>query len=104
MLASSLAGLPSPIDGVTPEFTDHMRLKADVARSLRFGFSGKLCIHPAQVAVVHRAMAPTNAQLAWAERIIGADEGSLGGAVQLDGRMVDAPVVKAARRLLARRP
>jgi citrate lyase subunit beta/citryl-CoA lyase len=54
------------------------------------------------VPVVHEALAPTAEQLAWARRVVEADAASGGAAVQLDGRMVDLPVVLQARRILAR--
>ena len=97
-----LANLAPAVDGVTTALDDEPRLRNDTARALRFGFSGKLCIHPRQVAVVHSAIAPTEAEVAWARRVVAADEASGGAAVQLDGRMVDLPVVLQARRLLAR--
>ena len=68
---------------------------------LRFGFSGKLCIHPSQVAVVHDAFMPTAEELAWARKVLAADADAGGAAVQVDGRMVDLPVVLQARRTLA---
>ncbi|RYX91480.1 MAG: CoA ester lyase [Comamonadaceae bacterium] len=104
VVASARAGLASPIDGVTPDFADHSQLESDVQRGLRAGFTGKLCIHPGQVPVVHRTLAPSPDRQAWARRVIGAVDAADGGVVQLDGRMVDAPVVKAARQLLARVP
>jgi citrate lyase subunit beta/citryl-CoA lyase len=99
-LASRDAGLPPPIDGVTAEIHDNVRLVADVARSLRFGFRAKLCIHPRQIAHVHVGFAPTDAEVAWAERVVAADEAATGAALQLDGRMVDAPVVLHARQIV----
>jgi citrate lyase subunit beta/citryl-CoA lyase len=54
------------------------------------------------VAVVHEALAPTESELDWARRVIAADEAAAGAAVQLDGRMVDLPIVLQARRTLAR--
>ncbi|HET9471182.1 MAG TPA: CoA ester lyase, partial [Usitatibacter sp.] len=68
----------------------------------RFGFGGKLCIHPRQVPVAHEAFAPDAAELAWARRVVDADAAAGGRAVQLDGRMVDLPVVSLARLTLAR--
>ena len=68
---------------------------------LRFGFSGKLCIHPSQVAVVHDAFRPTAEELAWARKVLAADAEAGGAAVQVDGRMVDLPVVLQARRTMA---
>ena len=102
-MATRLHRLAPAIDGVTVDLADEPRLRDDARRALRFGFGGKLCIHPRQVAVVHAAMAPSDAEVAWAERVVAADAASGGAAVQLDGRMVDAPVVLQARRLLARR-
>lgn len=97
-----LQQLAPAIDGVTAAFDDHARLRADTQRALRFGFGAKLCIHPRQVAVVHDALAPSADEQAWAERVLAADAASGGAAVQLDGRMVDLPVVLQARRTLAR--
>lgn len=101
-MATRLHGLAPAFDGVTVAIDDEARLREDTCRALRFGFGGKLCIHPRQVAVVHAAMTPSAEELTWARRVIAADAASGGAAVQLDGRMVDAPVVLQARRTLAR--
>lgn len=101
LLASRRAGLPAPIDGVTPDWRDAVRLAADTARARRGGFGAKLCIHPDQVASVHAALGPTAQELAWARRVVEAVRTAGGGVVSLDGRMVDAPVVRLAERLLA---
>jgi len=101
-MATREARLASAIDGVTVQTTDELRLREDTLRARRFGFGAKLCIHPRQVAVVHEALAPTVSELDWARRVIVADEAAAGAAVQLDGRMVDLPVVLHARRALAR--
>ena len=101
-MATRLHGLAPAIDGVTVEVNDEQRLLADTRRTLRFGFSGKLCIHPKQVAAVHEALAPSPEALVWAHRVVEADAASGGSAIQLDGRMIDAPVVLQARRTLAR--
>lgn len=101
VLASRLAGLSAPVDGVTVATQDAARLAADVQRAQRLGFTGKLCIHPAQVAGVHQALAPTPQRLAWAQRVTDAVAAAAGGVVQVDGRMVDAPVLALARRVLA---
>jgi citrate lyase subunit beta/citryl-CoA lyase len=99
-LASREADLPPPVDGVTVEIQEEALLARDVARSLRFGFLGKLCIHPRQIAGVHRGFAPNDDEVDWALRVVEADQASAGGAVQLDGRMIDAPVVLRARKTL----
>jgi citrate lyase subunit beta/citryl-CoA lyase len=99
-LASRAAGLPPPVAGVTPEIGHEDRLLADLAQARAHGFNAKLCIHPTQVAPIHRALAPTEAELAWARRVIAA-VGDHPGAVQVDGRMVDRPVLERARAVLA---
>lgn len=101
-MATRLHRLAPAIDGVTVSIGDDRRLQDDTQRALRFGFGGKLCIHPSQIATVHAAMAPSREEVVWAERVMAADAASHGAAVQLDGRMVDAPMVLRARRLLAR--
>jgi citrate lyase subunit beta/citryl-CoA lyase len=101
LLASRRAGLPAPIDGVTPDWRNARRLAADTARARRGGFGAKLCIHPDQVAPVHAALGPSTEELAWARRVTEAVGAAGGGVVSLDGRMVDAPVLRLAQRLLA---
>lgn len=102
VVAARAAGLPAPIDGVTPAIGDVEAIRADVTRARRLGFGGKLCIHPAQVTEVAAAFAPTDDEVAWARRITDAVAASDRGAVRVDGAMVDAPVVKRARTILAR--
>jgi citrate lyase subunit beta / citryl-CoA lyase len=100
-VASRCAGIAAPVGGVTPQLGDEARLLADLAWSRRHGLGAKLCIHPAQVAAIHAALAPTTQAVERARRVLEADAGSP-GAAQLDGRMIDRPVVLAARRTLAR--
>lgn len=102
VLASRRARLAPPVDGVTTALSDPERLAADTRRALRAGFGAKLCIHPAQVPLVHDAMRPTPDESAWARRVLSAAQAANGAAVQVDGRMVDAPVIQLARRLAAR--
>jgi citrate lyase subunit beta/citryl-CoA lyase len=101
VLAARRALLPLPVDGVTPGTQDMEQLQRDAARALRGGFGGKLCIHPIQVAGVNAAFSPSAAQLEWARRVLAAFEAAGGGVFSLDGRMVDAPVVRLAQRTLA---
>jgi citrate lyase subunit beta/citryl-CoA lyase len=100
-LASRAAGIGSPVAGVTPEIGDPSKLLADLAFARACGFGAKLCIHPTQVQAVHAAMQPTAAELAWARRVSAA-MASGAGAVQVDGKMVDRPVIARAMRILAR--
>ncbi len=101
-LASRAAGIAPPVAGVTSSIDDEALLLADLARARAHGFTAKLCIHPKQIAPLHAALAPTTAELAWAERVLAAAQAAGGAAVQLDGRMVDKPVIERARRLVAR--
>jgi citrate lyase subunit beta/citryl-CoA lyase len=101
VLASRLAQIAPPIDGVTPSTDDVERINRDAQRAKAMGFGGKLCIHPKQVALVKSAFMPSQEELAWAQRVIDADQASKGGAVKLDGRMIDRPVVLLAQRTLA---
>lgn len=101
-IASRAAGLAPAVDGVTVQTDDPRQLREDIERARRFGFGGKLCIHPRQVPIVHEAFAPTEDELAWARRVVDADAAAGGRAVQVDGRMVDLPVVSLARLTLAR--
>ncbi len=103
VVASRRAGLPSPVDGVTTATQDAEVLAADAQRSRRFGFGAKLCIHPAQVAGVHQALAPTPAECDWARRVLAAEVAAGGGAFSVDGKMVDPPVLLLARSLLRER-
>ncbi|WP_208630129.1 HpcH/HpaI aldolase/citrate lyase family protein [Amycolatopsis kentuckyensis] len=96
VIASAAAGLAPPVDGVTTDLGDDSPLPEDVRYARRMGFGGKLCIHPKQVRPVRDGFAPTEAELAWARRIVTA-----GDAVSVvDGRMVDRPVLARARHLL----
>lgn len=102
VLASRLAQIAPPIDGVTPSTDDIERITDDAERAKRMGFGGKLCIHPKQVSIVKDAFMPSSEEVSWARRVIEADQASKGGAVKLDGRMIDRPVVLLAQRTLIR--
>lgn len=99
VLESCLAKLAAPIDGVALEFNDESRMRADALRSRQLGFGGKLCIHPRQVEAVNAAFRPTEAEVAWARRVLSAFEASRGAATAVDGKMVDKPVVERAMRV-----
>lgn len=95
VLASRLAGIAAPIDGVTVQLDD-LRPVEDAAHARALGMTGKLCIHPKQIAAVRRAFAPTEAEIGWARRVLASGD----GAVSVDGAMVDAPVRIRARAIL----
>lgn len=100
-LASRACGLAPPVAGVTAAVNDDDRLRLELLRARAHGFAAKLCIHPRQVPLVHAALAPGADELAWARRVLDAANGAP-GAVLLDGRMIDRPVVEFARRILER--
>jgi len=90
-------------DGIWPDIEDAAGLRADSLRARRLGFSGKTLIHPGQVAAVNEIFSPSAADVEEARRVVRAFDEALArgqGAVALDGRMLDAPVVDRARRVL----
>ena len=92
------------IDTVTPEFKNPQALRAECAHLYAAGFTGKLAIHPDQVAVINEVFTPSTAELDHARRVIAAFAASSGsGAVSLDGTMIDIAHLRAARRLLGGR-
>ncbi|TFY98555.1 HpcH/HpaI aldolase/citrate lyase family protein [Ramlibacter rhizophilus] len=98
---SRLAGLPPPVDGVSLLLDDAEAMHREAHQSRRLGFGARLCIHPRQVAAVNDAFAPGPQERAWAARVCEAMQGAAGGAVAVDGRMVDRPVWLKAQRILA---
>ncbi|WP_371329013.1 CoA ester lyase [Polaromonas sp. AER18D-145] len=100
VLASRLAGLAAPVDGVSTAIDDLQRLQADAERARRLGFGAKLCIHPKQLAIVQAVFTPTPERIDWARRICKAFASAGGAAVAVDGQMVDLPVVQRARAVL----
>ncbi len=100
-IASRAAGIGSPVAGVTTALDDEARLLADFAFARACGFGAKLCIHPRQLAPLKRALAPGDAEIDWAKRVLAALAGGK-AAVQVDGRMVDRPVMLKAEDILRR--
>ena len=103
VLASRGAGLEGPIDSPWFHFKDAAGFRRAVERSRRGGFQGRLCIHPDQVAVANEGYGPTVEEIAEAERIVAAfreAEARGSAAIQVDGQMIDYPIVHRAERLL----
>ena len=97
------AGLEGPIDSPWFHFKEPAGFARALERSRRGGFQGRLCVHPDQIEPVNAAYAPSDAELAQAERIVRAfTEAEARGeaAVQVDGQMVDYPVAYRAQALL----
>lgn len=101
-LASRIAGIGSPVDGVTTVIDDIDVIHHETTSARNLGFGGKLCIHPKQVTPVHEAFSYTDVELNWARRVISAVEASAGAATTVDGKMVDAPVIQAAQHIIER--
>jgi citrate lyase subunit beta / citryl-CoA lyase len=100
VLASRVAGIVPPLDGVTAALDDPDRLAADVNRARRLGFGGKLCIHPRQIEAVNRSFSPSEAEVSWARRVVEAAQTAEAGAFRVDGEMVDRPVLERAQSVL----
>ncbi len=100
VLASRLAGILSPVDGVTTAIDDAHQLEDDTSYARRLGFGGKLCIHPKQVGVVNQAFRPSAADVCWATRVLDAAAAAQGAAVALDGQMIDLPVILRAQKIM----
>ncbi len=97
---SRAAGVNAPIDGITTDLGNPDVTEDDARYSARLGFGGKLAIHPKQIQPICRAFRPDEQEIAWAHRILGA--ATSGEATQVEGQMVDRPVIERARLILAR--
>lgn len=102
VLVSRVAGIQSPVDGVTTSLQDSDALRADTLRAKNLGFSAKLCIHPRQVAIVNDLFRPSEREIQWARQIVAAAAPAHGAAIAVDGQMVDKPVLLRAQTILAR--
>ena len=103
-IAGAAAAGVAAIETIYPAFRDIEGLLAYAQTARRDGFQGMLALHPAQVPVINEAFTPSSAEFAYAERVVAAFEANPGrGAVALDGKMLDAPHLKQARRILASR-
>lgn len=99
--AAAGAAIPS-IAGPTAAVGDPQQLHADCTRQAALGFTGKLCIHPAQLDAVTTAFGPTPDMAAWARRVVDAvRQAPTTGAITVDGAMVDRPVIDRAQHILA---
>jgi len=85
------------------EVRDLDNCEASTRRLKTLGFHARSAIHPAQVARIHAGLAPSNEDIAYAEKVIAADKAANGNVVLLDGKFIEAPVVKKAKRILASR-
>jgi citrate lyase subunit beta/citryl-CoA lyase len=103
VIAAHAAGIRA-IDGPFADFRDEagLRRSCEVARGL--GFDGKWCIHPSQIAIVNEVFSPSEAEVAWARRVLETYEAASAegrGAVAIDGRMIDGASIRMAQRTLS---
>ncbi len=102
--ASRLADIEPPIDTVVLQINDDERFRASAERGRKFGFAGKLCIHPGQVPLCNEVFTPSPEEIEHARAVVAAfqqaeAEGS--ASIQVDGYFVDYPIVYKAQRILA---
>ncbi len=102
VFASCAAGIAAPVDGVTTAFNDPTQLESDINYGKAFGYWGKHCIHPSQVAAVNAAYLPDDEAIEWARGVLDAVANSRHGAIQFRDQMVDRPVVLKARQILSK--
>ena len=104
LLAAHAAGIAA-IETLHADFRDEAGLRASSAEAYREGFTGRLAIHPDQVAVINEAFSPSEADLAFAQRVVELFAASPdSGTLALDGRMLDIPHLKQAKRILENAP
>lgn len=102
-LAGAVAAGVQPVDGIFADFRDEDGLRSEAEAARRDGFTGKLAIHPAQVAVINRAFTPSEEELAAAAEVVAAFEAQPNsGTVSVGGRMLDRPHLQQALRVLER--
>jgi citrate lyase subunit beta/citryl-CoA lyase len=102
LLGAVAAGV-QPVDSIWKDFRDEKGLEAEARAAARDGFTGKMAIHPAQVAIINDVFTPSEADLAHARAVIAAFENAGDvGVVALDGVMLDMPHLKQAKALVAR--
>lgn len=106
IIAARAAGvMPLGFIGTVADFSDWERFRLMVRRSRRFGFDGAGCIHPGQVRIVNEEYTPSEKEVAYARKVIEMDREAAAsgrGSFQIDGKMIDIPVVVRAERLIRR--
>lgn len=101
LIAAKAAAVPA-IDAVHTAIRDTEGLAAEAKAAELIGFTGKLAIHPGQVAPIHVAFTPSAERIDWARRVIAALANAKGGVATLNGAMLDRPHLRQAEAILAR--
>jgi citrate lyase subunit beta/citryl-CoA lyase len=97
--------MPLGFIGTVADFSDWEKFRLMVRRARRFGFDGAGCIHPGQVKIVNEEYTPSAEEVAYARKVIRMDQEAQAagrGSFQIDGKMIDIPVVVRAQRLIRR--
>jgi citrate lyase subunit beta/citryl-CoA lyase len=106
IIAARAAGvMPLGFIGTVADFSDWEKFRLMVRRARRFGFDGAGCIHPGQVKIVNEEYTPSEAEVAYARKVIRMDQEAAAagrGSFQIEGKMIDIPVVVRAERLIRR--
>ena len=97
--AARAAGIV-PLSSVCPEFEDKDALFDYAQQSKAIGYVGVGAIHPSQIQTIHQAFMPSPVELDWARNVVDVFESSQGGAVQLNGKMIDLPIYERAQNIL----
>jgi len=103
VVAARAAGLRA-VDGPLADYRNEEALRRSSLLARSLGFDGKWCIHPAQIPVVNEVFSPTDEEIKWAKKVVGAYEEAGTGAISVDGQMIDAASIKMARTTLDRVP
>jgi citrate lyase subunit beta/citryl-CoA lyase len=106
IIAARAAGIsPLGIIGTVADYSDMAGMRKIIHNSRRFGFDGASCIHPSVVAALNEGFRPSDAEVASAKRVVQGFQAALAegrASIEVDGKMIDYPVVERAEKLLAR--
>lgn len=101
VLAASAAGIDA-IDIVYTDYTDTDGLREETTFAAQLGYDGKMAIHPDQVPIINDAFTPSDDDIEWAKRVLDVRERTDAGVFEVDGEMIDAPLIAQAERILER--
>jgi citrate lyase subunit beta/citryl-CoA lyase len=106
IIAARAAGImPLGIIGTVADYSDKEAMTKIITNSRRFGFDGASCIHPSIVPILNAGFRPSEEEVASAKRVVQGFEAALAegrASIEVDGKMIDYPVVERAEKLLAR--
>ena len=101
VIAASAAGIDA-IDIVYTDYRDTDGLREETTFARQLGYDGKMAIHPDQVPVINEAFTPSDDDIEWAKRVLAARDRADTGVFEVDGEMIDAPLIAQAERILER--